>query len=293
MWYTCGCAYALLVSIHKPLIKKITNSPGQDDMPFIFVNALFSLPLLAILMLVFGGVPHVRVLFWIFALLTSMTQFAAFRLDVKVCKDAQLSKVMPVGTFKPMLVSLFAITILGQRLTFFTGAGLLGVVLGAYLLELKKGQGIFGPIKVWWKNRRDMNVRLYARAQLIYALFPIPLSLALDNVTPKSQFFVGFVTQTVMVFYSMPYRSLQSVRKALSTTRLIRFFCFSACIVAAQQFTELTAYSKGNAGAVSAIFKLQVFFTMLWAWIVIKEPQAKGRFIGGSIMALGAVLIGL
>jgi len=298
-WYVAAFGYAVLTSVHLVVIKKITKR-FQDVLLFMLVNSLFSIPLVAILMLLTSdGWPKVKVAFWLYALLTAAIQYVGLRFEAKVIKEVQLTDVVPFGTFKPLLVGIFAMMFLGQHLKLLGVVGILCIGVGTYALEIRQGQGLLAPLKQLMNKRRSKGIQLYGLSQLVYAFFPIPLRLALNAVTPFSPYFVALVMLSLMALTAfveclrVPGLFRKNIRKtAIGTKELFGLFCLSASIVAAQQFTELTAYAHGNVAAVSAIFKLEIVLVMLWGWIIFHESRAKERLAGGAVMVVGAIFLG-
>lgn len=288
-WYVFAISYALLTSLHVPLIKRVNRDVG--GLLFVFINAAFCMVPLGIMMWATGGIPHIRPMFWLYVTLTALIQFAGLRRAADAYTEGQISLIKPTGTLTPMLVSIFAMFWLRQGLTIAKIGGIVLIVIGAYVLESQReGVGLLAPFKSLAHTR---TVRLYVRAQFIWAFFPLTLKPALDSIDPVSPYFVAFIMVGVMCLRGMPYRRSEWQRAGTIATSLFPWFCLSAAIVTAQQFVELTAYARADVGAVSAMFKLEIPLTILWGWLLFGEDRPTERLSGGTLMTLGAVLLAI
>lgn len=85
------------------------------------------------------------VFFWI--VLCSIVFSGAFTFLIRAMKRLEISTISPITTITPVIGAILAATFLGEQLSHGQIAGIVLLVFGGYLLQLKEGQDWFYPIQ--------------------------------------------------------------------------------------------------------------------------------------------------
>lgn len=70
-----------------------------------------------------------------------------------------------------------------------------------------------------------------------------------------------------------------------------RAFLAAALLAGVAPLFGFTAIALGLVGYVTALFKLSAVFTVLWAWLFLKEGNLRARLLGVIVMLLGSALV--
>ncbi len=358
-----GAMYALLSSIHKPLIKVTRKSLGHpatrsDPRNFVLINAMYATVLLAvitgILLLVFP-VPHVDpMLFLLPALLAGCLQFIGGTQGTAAFEEGNLGLIVPFNGLVP-LVQLFIVWGVKGREPKIVG--LIGVALvafGVFVAYQKKAAAaspapvaVAGAPRTWLgRSLYGHPGRRYGIALTAWTIYAFPLTSATGAITskfyPAAQhklppvapyltsgvvLLVMTVLGTIHCYYNrvvelqdlavatgsgstgLLKEAFIEMRRSVRSgaVELRRLFVISASLVAIEQYFELTGLWIGPIPAVSALFKLSIFFNVPMSWLVFWCFSKFGRrrwgvepgerltlriIVTAILVTFGAILIG-
>ena len=287
MWLPLSLSYALLTSLHIPTIKILSQK--RSVFCFIFINSLFVMPLLTILLLI-NGLPKVNLLFYFYVAVASLIDFLAYSLAVWSFKHFEISLVSPSGSFSPLLVTLFGFLFLSETVSLQKILAIILIVVGAYFLNVSTiKSGLLRPFKQLFLSK---GVRYFIFANILWSLYPIFQKKALMESFPASPLYNSLLTMVFLAIFSVPFLFFKKEKIKINKKDFL-FFVLSAVIVVLQLVTELTSYYLTNVGFSTAVFKTSILFTVIWGKIFFKEAGFKERIFGTSIMLLGIVILAL
>ena len=218
---------------------------------------------------------------WTYIALSAALQVAYTLFLVAAYRDGQLGQVYPIvrGTV-PLLVTLGAFFIAGQRPTVLQGLGVSLVAIGIMSLALGKGGA----------SRRSILFALAAGA--IVASYG-----TVDSVGVHAAGHAGTYAVWVFILYGL----LLPLAFILARGRLVvdlrspvTLKALAGGVVAILPYALVVlAFSLGPAGPITALRETSVVFALLIGWLFLGETLTSRRITAAAIVALGAVCLGL
>jgi len=305
--------YAVLMSIWWITMKFLMRLEAYDQGARLsfpnnvirFASGFGTLPLILWSLTLHGGAGYLASLpeeFWLWLSGTIILNVAIAYFYVKAMQKSVASIAVHVTMLAPVVAIgtswLFGVDQLPSLLSI---AGIFTVLGGLYVLHFspqKYGRNLAGPAVDIWKQRG--NWLWYALGLAAFAGCSIPLDkrcvqLSDYGLAPGLTLFVSWG-----LFYGIAaYRTgdFQAVLRFPLRRTLSGLVILGLAFGTAQGF-QAEAYNYQYASAVASLKRLDAPFTVLWAWLLLREDERiEGHFafrIVGSLIAFaGAVLIGL
>ena len=289
-WYWLALLSALLSAFAAIMQKKVLSEITALNFTVIvsvFV-ALFSTFLIGKVDLSTAGSYSMLVLFG-----KSIINATAFLCIMIALKNLEISRALPVLAASPMAVALLAFILLGESLSLTEVLGMVLIVLGTYILELKKNENIIAPFRVFVESK-------YHRIILI-ALGLMSLSAILDKLLLTS-FKLPPLTFLVMQNYFfliifLLYRFLSGLKnrneklfKGVSKNILIIIVLIAIATIG-YRWTQIEATKLGPVGLVIAVKRLSVLFAVLIGAKLFKEENYLRKVLATLTIVAGALLI--
>jgi uncharacterized membrane protein len=281
--------YALLSALFESL-KDVSSKIGLKDMDEYLVTwafGFFALPFLA-LPFIFISIPLLGSQYWIALLADGALNVIATILQLKAIKKSDLSLTIPLLAFTPLFLLIMSPIILGQFPTMLGVIGVILIVIGSYVLNIKRRNGGYlAPFKAMLGQR---GPRL-----MLYAAFLLSITSSIDKIG---------VLNSSPLFWAVSVHSFTSITLAPVIIREINHHLkltnpdirllfavglFSALAIVTQYIaitTLLVPY-------VIAIKRTSTIMSVLFGYLIFKERGIKGRLLGAAIMVLGVILITL
>ena len=202
-----------------------------------------------------------------------------------------LSLVYPLarGT-TPLLVAVWALAFLGERITPQGLAGILAVVAGVYTLHLKElsWRGLAYP----FTSALGGATSIALLAGLFASMYTTVDKVAVGFAHP---FLVQYLATVVFCGIFGPYvlrvRGMETVR---SEWNLNRNSVIVVSIILTLAYTlVLFAMTMSNVSYVAAAREVGVVFGALLGTLFLREPYGRAKLGGSAAIAVGVMLIGL
>ena len=284
MWLFLGLSSGFFHALQSMVSKKALE--GLNHYIVAFAYAAFSLPYFLIALL-WQDLAPLNFTFWWAAVATSILNVVAMVLLMKAIKIGELSLTMPFLLFTPLFLILTSKLMLGE----FPGPmGIYGIILivgGAYSLEMKKGQGVFGPFRAFLKNRGGQLVLLVA---FIYAISSNLDKIIVQNSDPLTRNIIVLALMTLMLFLLVRFKSDQKLIEIKSKYKLLLVAGFFAAITLLAQMTALTL---NMVPYIISLKRTSALFSVILGFIAFKERNVKPKLLGATLMVAGVLLISL
>jgi len=212
--------------------------------------------------------------------------------------------VTPLLTFNPAFTVLVAWIVLGETPGLREGLGIVVILLGVYLLEVRDAPtGLLAPLVILG-NRSGAVMAILASG--LWGTTTVLEKLAIEHVTPPNGPLVALISTALTVLLLTPNaifalsRSSRTAspgetlgqKKGIGGLRAqLRTFLVAVTIAGIAPLFGFTAIALGFVGYVSALFKLSAVFTIVWAWLLLGEGHLRERMLGASVMVLGGALV--
>jgi len=289
MWFILSLFSAIWGAISSLIIKKLL---GFLDMRLtLFCSILFVLPFTFLIILTTTGFPKLNSLFFLVIIIAALIDVVAFIASITALKISPLSTISPIASFSPIFTTILAAFALREFPTTLKLVGIIIVVIGAYLLNIKHiRSGFSEPIK---KLVSHKGVQLYFLANFLWAITPIFQKIALENTFPKTPLMASFANGILVVLFLIPF-VIPKVKTSLAKVKnYIWVFLIIGLFGSLSQYAAYTAFSLANLGYVTSIFKLQSIFMIILAAMFLKEKDIREKLLGAVVMLIGAVLVAI
>lgn len=225
----------------------------------------------------------------LFVIGIAFTSIASTRLNLEALKHEDLSYTAPLNAFVPIFTLLIAGVFLGENPPRFGTLGVVAVVIGAYIVNIKPG-GIH-----WYEPLKRLTTSVGAQLSIAVALF-LAISTVLIKVVTNSGhsslviFYVTTLIGWLMLIHVPILRrnELKAVEKADKLAILgggISSFASAYFHILATSST-FTSYASG-------VRRLDSLISVLLGWRYLKESNIRMKLIGSLVMTAGAVVMAL
>lgn len=287
VWYSLFFAFASSVGIS--ITKKLTSR--MNLFLLILAQGVFLSPFMLLIILLSGGFPNPFPSFYPLILIAAILDFFAVIFSMYAIKTSPISLISPISSFNPVFTTIIAFVALHEILNPAKILGIVIIVLGAYLLNVSELKGgMLLPFKKLFTNK---GVLFFLLANLIWAITPIFQKQAIFQTEPVIPLFASFFEGLVVMAFFIPLVLARTRSKSAQIKKSWKLLLLLGSLGALAQWAAFTAFSLASLGAVTAIFKLSTLFTIILGGVFLKEERIKERFLGASVMVIGAILLAL
>lgn len=281
--------FAFLTAFFESVKDVLSKKSLKDIDEFVVAWAIWFFPFpLLLSVLFFVGFPSVNSIFWVALLSGGTGNIIATIFYMKAIKYADLSVSVPLVTFSPLFLLITSPILVGEFPNQFGLIGIILIVFGSYLLNIKKrSEGLLQPFKAL-VNQKGPRYML-----LVAIIWSITANIDKIGVVNSSPFFwitmmSAFVSIALLpiVFSRFP-KQRNMMRKwtfALVPIGLI----YGLTILNQMIAINLTLVSY-----VISIKRTSAILAVFWGFIIFKEKNIKDRLVGVIIMVIGVLFITL
>ncbi len=254
---------------------------------FMAVGVVLLLPVLLI-----SGVPPLGPGFWVALLIGGSLNILAFTLYVRALKLADLSLTVPLVTLTPLFLLATSPLIVQEWPTWADGAGVVLLVVGSYVLNLRSptspslppDSSILAPLLAMTRNPGS---RLMLCVAFIWSITSNFDKIGVVNSSPLCWAFALF---TVIAGGMVPFVWRRGPRPLLAQWRLLGITGgFNAIAITFQ----MLALTMAPVAQVIAVKRLSALLSVLFGHFFFGEKGLRERLIGAAIMVTGVVIMSL
>jgi len=228
--------------------------------------------------------------FWGWVAVLMPLEIIAMWLYMRAIRESPLSLTLPYLAFTPVFNVLTGYLMLGEQVTLAGFAGILLVVCGAWLLNIKaarngRGWNLLAPFHA---IAREHGSRLMLFTAALYSLTSVLGKVALLHVTPGffgPFYFAALGGVTMLLFGSRD----TGIWRALGRQPLAHL-AIGACM-AAMVVTHFYAIGHVEVAYMIAVKRTSLLFGMLYGAWLFHEQGLSRNLAAGSLMLLGVALI--
>jgi drug/metabolite transporter (DMT)-like permease len=248
--------------------------------------AFFALPFLGVALLLSEPVV-LGEQFWLALLAGASLNIGALSLYVRAIAASDLSVTVPLIAFSPLFLLATSPLIVGEFPDAWGVAGVLLVVLGSYLLNIRERQyGYLAPFRALLRER---GPRLMLGVALLWSIAATVDKVGVQNSSPT--FWVAAVNLCIALGLTpLMLRTPGGVRAVGANWRmLILIGLFAALAVSLQ----MIAISMTLVAYVISIKRVSILLSVLWGALLFGETGLRERLVGTLLMLLGVVAVTL
>jgi len=201
-----------------------------------------------------------------------------------------LSVVYPLSRgASPLLVLLFALAFLGERVTGVGVAGILLTVAGVYVLHVQSvdRRGLLAPLT----GLRERASQLALLTGAVIAAYSVVDKVGVGYVPPEVYIYLIFGASALYLAPYMLTHKLAAVRKEWQVNRAM--VVVTAVLFVASYLLVLYALQGAQVSYVSAVRGIGVVFAAVMGTALLREPFARMKLWGSLLIFAGIACIQL
>lgn len=255
-----------------------------DDYVLVLSRFMFGVPLLLLLFVI--PIPTIGAAFWYAFAAMVPIETLSYVLYIKSIKASQLSLVVPLLSFTPVFLVLTSFVMLGEFPTLVGLIGILLVVIGTYVLNLKGlRHGILAPAKSIISNRGSVYMLIVA------FLFSITSNLSKIIVQNSSPLFsmIMYLSSVSIAFFIISL--ILSGKKIFQLKTEFKSLLPVGFFYSLMSLFHNLAITLAIVPYVMSIKRSSSLFSVFYGHFWFKDGNIKMRGFGALTMFIGAVLI--
>lgn len=214
----------------------------------------------------------------------------AFLLVMNGLKRLEISSSLPLLVLTPGVVAVFAFIILNASLTLRDIAGMLLLLSGTYVLQLKKGSSLLEPLLFARHNKAYMYILgailLFTTTSILDKALLSNYNLQPEAFLPFQQFFFTFIF-LILFFFSKNKSAI--VKKTLHQSW--KWILLIAIFAVVYRYSHILAIKGGPVALVLSMKRTSVFFATVIGGQLFREYNLIRKTLAVVIMISGAILV--
>lgn len=288
-WFILALGTAFLTAVAALLNKKAMRYWSEP------LLILVSSVVIAAVLFPFSDWGGVSGSFFLYLPISTGLHICASILNLKALKAGNLSEVFPLINLTPLFMFATSPVISGEFPRPATVPGILLIVVGAYLLNMKNGQtDFFKPLKALWHSK---GARYMTGVAFIWSLAGNFDKLGVLHSSPALW---GASVKAGVALYMLPVCLIQSRRSGTQGMpeqrspgrKRYAYLLLIPLVMAAGILCNLEAYELTLAINVVSIKRLSSLFSVLLAWCILGEKNIRQRMVAALVMVAGVLWVG-
>ncbi len=287
-WYYLSFLSAIFSAAAAISQKKILFK--MDALEFSFLLSLFNI-IFALILLFTKDIGIINLTGIIILYIKTILGAFAFWCVMLAIKNMEISGALPLLVLTPGFVAITAFLFLGETLKVIEIIGMLLLLVGVYILEVKKHQKLFEPFIVLIKSKYHKYI-IYAL--LLFTISSVIDKLLLHNYHLKPNVFIGFQQiflainfLFILLFYkNNPIKIIKHTNK-----NILLWILFVSVLTIAYRYTQIEAVKIAPVALVLSIKRTSVFFATLFGGKLFLESTLIKKSFATVILLIGAYLI--
>lgn len=284
-WYLLALISALFSATAAIVQKKILFK--EKAINFATTLAIFNL-ILAIpffFFIDFGTInlTNISVLFF-----KSILGAGAFLFVMRGIRSLELSSALPLLVLTPGLVAIFSFIILRETLNYQEIIGMVLLLVGTYILQLKEKQKIFDPFKSLTK-KGYINITI---ALILFTTTSILDKALLKKFGLPVNAFMGFQHLFFAIIFFIFLISLKESKNLRNTIKNSwTWILIVSTVTIIYRWTQILAVKEAPVALVLSMKRISVLFAVIIGGRIFKEKELWKKIICTIIILAGALLI--
>jgi len=250
-----------------------------------WVRQGYSLPFLVVAFFIID-IPPLDNTFWLTLLIVIPLDVTAIILYIKAISISPLSLTIPFIALSPVFVIITAFVILGELPDISGLIGILLIVTGAYLLNVRATRhGVLGPIMAIKREKGSVLMIIVA------LIFSFTSTLGKVAVMHSSPLFFGAFYPFILTFIFTIITGFKGQLSGIISRPLI-FLGIGFCM-AVMMLSHYLAISLTDVAYMISVKRCSLLFSVIYGWVLFREISISERLIGSVLMIAGVVAITL
>ena len=209
-------------------------------------------------------------------------------LYIKALKVSPLSLTLPFLALTPVFLIFISYFIVGEKVSFRGGAGILLIASGSYVLnisEIKKG--IFEPLKAITKEKGSILMICVA---LFYSITSSYGKLAIEHSSPLFFAITYFIALTIF-FAPIALWMGRNELKGFVADKQFNNLILPGIFYAVMAASHMLAMKLTKVAYMISVKRLSLIIGIIYGYFLFREENIKERFLGAILMFIGFVMV--
>ena len=238
------------------------------------------------------SLPALPVEFWYWIAALIPAELIAMLLYMRAIRDHALSLTLPYLAFTPVFVTLTGWLLLGEQVSLIGFSGILLVVIGAWILnlkisDLKDWRRLHDPLKAIVRNPGS---RLMLGVAILYSFTSVGGKGAMQYMPPEQFgpfYFCLLGIAALLLFGIHRPATVQAIWRRPGATLVI------GLLMGVMVMTHFLALEQVETAYMVAVKRTSLLFGILYGALLFKERGLGLHLFAGSLMVAGVILISL
>ena len=288
-WFILAFISALFSAASAVSEKKVLFSMNALDFSFIvsLITLLFSVPFFFMIHLAEITSTGLVILF-----VKTLLSAGAFLCVMLSIKNLEISEALPLLALSPGLVAIAGVIFINDILSGIEWIGIILMVIGAYILELRKGN----------KNLLDPFKAMFSFSKYSYVFIALILFTAtsiLDRVLLKGYKFPPYTFMAFQqLFYSVIFAAAvlinhkDTIKQVKSLDKKIFYMIIAISVFTViYRYTQIEATKLAPVALVLSVKRLSVLFAVIFGGKLFSEKNLYRKIAAVIIILAGATLL--
>lgn len=224
---------------------------------------------------------------WKLVLISSISVVAYYVCLVAAMRTGDLSVYYPITRSSPLFIVIVSFAFLGQRYPWMMLAGIALVLIGAFLIQYRRGPGLFSQPK---------TLAAAVLVMCFHGVITLADAEAMRHVEPAAFMFLQYLIlipamAAVLIVTRPAGRSIHQHLIAGWMRTPVRY-AVAGITAYVSYFLILASFQMGgDAAAVSSVRQMSIPLSVLLGGLILKEARMTGRLAWSLLLAAGIVLI--
>jgi drug/metabolite transporter (DMT)-like permease len=287
-WFFLAFSSALLSALAAITQKKVLFSMPALEFSFLLAlfNMLLSLPLIADIDLSTISSLGLFVLYG----KTILGTFAFWCVMLAI-KNLEISGALPLLALTPGAVALFAFILIGEELNIYEIIGMLLMLCGTYIIDVRKNKKVLEPFKIFFESKNHryilLALSLFTASSILDKVVLVEFKISPYNFIGLQHLFLAVnFSILICIFKNNPIKVIKKVN-----TDLWKWILLISIVTLGYRYTQIEAVKIAPVALVLTVKRFSVLFAAIIGGNIFNEHKLIQKGIAAAIILAGAVLI--
>ncbi len=248
---------------------------------------LFSLPLLFLLW-IFIPLPELDIEFYKAFALALPLEIIAIVFYIKALRISPLSLTLPFLALTPVFLILVSYLIIGEKVSFHGGIGIIFLTAGSYALNLHEmRKGILEPFRAITKEKGSV---LMIAVALIYSITSSLGKMAIEHSSPLF-FGITYFTAVTIIFAPAALWIGRNELKSFVSEKQFKGLLLPGLFYSVMIASHMIAISLAKVAYMISVKRTSLIIGVVYGYFFFREKNVGERLLGAVLMFIGFIMI--
>src|SRR4030042_4978601 len=284
-WVSLALISALTLATSDALTKR--TLARSNEYLVAWFRILFSIPPL-LLIWFFIPVPELDIEFYKAFAFALPLEIIAIIFYIKALRISPLSLTLPFLSLTPVFLILVSYLIIGEKVSFRGGIGIILIAVGSYTLNLHEmRKGIFEPFRAITKEKGSIFMISVA---LIYSVTSSLGKMAIEHSSPLFFGITYFIAVTI-VFAPIALWMGKGELKSFISEKQFKGILLPGLFYSIMIASHMIAISLTKVAYMISITRTSLIIGVIYGYLLFKEKNIRERLTGAVLMFIGFIMI--